>query len=80
MIPSVTSGSANRVVGEAAPHDGSVHCRDHGHVQRFQRVEQHAVFDLARRAAELADVGAREKGRSLAHQDDRAHAAFGPQR
>ena len=89
MMPSVTSGNAKRVVGsgnavvtgqrdlQSAAHHGAVHGGNHRKIQRLETVEQRAVFDLARRTAELADVGAGEKRRALADQHDRANVIRG---
>jgi hypothetical protein len=65
---------------EPAAHDRAVHRGHHRHVHGFDRIEQRAIFGLARRAAELADVGAREEGASLAQQDHAADAAIGTNR
>ena len=73
MMPSVTSGKAKRVVGggnavvagqrdlESAAHHGAVHGGNDRKFQRLETVEQRAVFDLARRTAELADIRAGEE-------------------
>ena len=83
MMPSVTSGNAKRVgrrgdaivAGqrdlESAAHHRAVHRGDDRNFERFEAVEQRAVFNLARRAAELADVGAGEEGRAFAQQHAR---------
>ena len=84
MMPSVTSGKREArgrrgdavVTGqrdlESAAHHRAVHGGDHRKFERFEAVEQRAVFDFARRTAELADIRAGEECVAFAHQHDRA--------
>jgi hypothetical protein len=56
-------------------HDRAMHGGDDRKGQRFDSVEERAIFDLTRRPAEFADIGAREEGTALAHQHDRLDVA-----
>ena len=88
MMPSVTSGNANRVVGsgnpvvtgerdlQAAAHHGAVHGRHQRNLQRLEAVEQRAVFDLARRTAN-SPMSAPEKNVEPSHISTTARMSLG---